>query len=387
MGCLRLGAERQYTSWPGELGFRLVPQVTPTTATKRNDQHTQYWVVIECWWSAPSGGGLNLLYPLLELNPLNGLRHPVRSRDPLPFPLGRYHHPMDHDQSGLPAQAAPGLPGAVPDRREGALERIGGADLLPVFGPKGMEGHELIPVLDLLADGIPVFDAVGLYAEIKRRLGVLPCPRHPDVLRIGSGPVIRQLRHRAGDVGRVLDPATPHPCIRMDIQQCGPEVEAPVTDGHLRWGLPACLQPGRQLPGFSRSPSMITGMSFPPCSSGPMTNSVHCRSPLGLGLKRMPSARGWTCRPAVKSLLLQASGSSRQETMNPGVKRRRRLACIREGLADGQTADDNGRRRTQASVPDQGKGALRRRRRSEFAGTAAKCRRNYRQVCKKILQC
>lgn len=134
----------------------------------------------------------------------------------------------------------------------------------------------------------------------------------------------------------------------------------------------------------TRSPSLITGMSFLPCSSGPMINSMRCRSPSGLGLKWMPSARGWTCRPTVKSLLRQASRSSRQEAMNPGVKRRRRLACIREGLADGQPADDNGRRRTQASDPDQGKGALRQRRRSEFAGAAAKCRWNSRQMCQDI---
>ena len=131
-----------------------------------------------------------------------------------------------------------------------------------------------------------------------------------------------------------------------------------------------------------RYPSSLA-RTIPASARAPWPGS-QCTSQMSRQRTWVGNTRGWTCRPAVKSLLRQALRSSRQEAMNPGVGRRRRLACIREGLADGQPADDNGRRGTQASVPDRGKGALRRRRRSEFSGAAAKCRWNSRQMCQDI---
>ena len=61
----------------------------------------------------------------------------------------------------------PGFPGAVLDRGKGALDGIGCADVLPVFGREITERQQHILVLDQLLHGTFVFDAICIAKKIK----------------------------------------------------------------------------------------------------------------------------------------------------------------------------------------------------------------------------
>ena len=70
-----------------------------------------------------------------------------------------------------------------------------------------MEAQELVLVPGQPFDGPLAIDAAGLREQTERRFDLLPGLRHPDVLKVGPGPVVQGFRHRPGDVGRLVHPA------------------------------------------------------------------------------------------------------------------------------------------------------------------------------------
>ena len=226
---------------------------------------------------------MNLLDPVPELNTLDDLRQPARPRrDPPPFPFGRHHQLEDHDQGGLAAQVAPGVPGSVSDRREVALIGNGGGDVLPVLAGEVMEAQELVPVPGQLFGGLFAIDAVDLRDQVERGVGFLPGFRHPVVVKVGLGTVMQVLWHRPGRVRGVAHPAALLPGLRMHVPQGRPEAESAIADGKLGRRQSACLEARLQVPPaaqqFPRNPSMTASTSFSPQSSAPISTGMHwCR--------------------------------------------------------------------------------------------------------------
>ena len=83
-----------------------------------------------------------------ELNPCDDLRQAVLAVEFAPFLLRRYHQLERHGQAGRSAQAPLGPFRSVSHGGEGALDRVGRADVFPVFGRKIIEGQKRVPVLD-----------------------------------------------------------------------------------------------------------------------------------------------------------------------------------------------------------------------------------------------
>ena len=83
-----------------------------------------------------------MLDPVAEFNPLDDFGQAARTIGFAPRLLGRQHQLAGHRQRGIPAQAAFGPGGSVPDGGEGpapdairgALARVRRPDVLPVLG-------------------------------------------------------------------------------------------------------------------------------------------------------------------------------------------------------------------------------------------------------------
>ena len=90
-------------------------------------------------------------------------------------------------RAALRLSATSGLPGAVPDDWEDALDWISGADVLPVSGREVEEGQKLIPVLDQLGCRPLLFYLIGLDEAIECRFGLFPGFCHPNVMKVGLG--------------------------------------------------------------------------------------------------------------------------------------------------------------------------------------------------------
>ena len=162
------------------------------------------------------------------------------------MPLCRHHQPEDHGECGPAAETSPGFPCEALDRREDALDRIGGPDVLPVLGREVVEGQKLSPVLDQLAHRPFVFDAVGLDEEIECRFGLFPRFGHPDVMKVGIGPVMQGFRHRTGDIGGLVHPAASLPGIGIDIPQGSPAASPALSSFQIGSG--ASPDPGAAEP-------------------------------------------------------------------------------------------------------------------------------------------
>ena len=75
--------------------------------------------------------------------------------------------------------------------------------MLPVLGREVVEGQKFSPVLDQLAHGPLGLDAIGLDEEIECRFSLFPRFGHPDVMKVGFGPVMQGFRQRTGDTRAV----------------------------------------------------------------------------------------------------------------------------------------------------------------------------------------
>ena len=108
---------------------------------------------------------------------------------------------------GKGKDAAPAIAGQVVERQhggEGALDRVGRAQVLPVLGGELVEGQQAIPVLDQVVDGLVVLGAVGLEEEVEGGLGIgLGLGQPGDRARRGTGGLgAEQGRQGLGEVAR-----------------------------------------------------------------------------------------------------------------------------------------------------------------------------------------
>ena len=80
--------------------------------------------------------------------------------------LGAQDQFEDHGERRLAAEASLGLDGSEPYRGEGALDGIGGSDVLPMLGREVVESQQSLPVLGEAFDGLVVFRTVMDLAEV-----------------------------------------------------------------------------------------------------------------------------------------------------------------------------------------------------------------------------
>src|SRR5207237_7104987 len=72
--------------------------------------------------------------------------------------------------------------GAVPHGGKGALDRVRGPQVFPVFGREIIECEQGLAILCQALGGLIVFQLIGCDEGVERGLGVLARLRHPDLL-------------------------------------------------------------------------------------------------------------------------------------------------------------------------------------------------------------
>src|SRR4051795_6830565 len=148
--------------------------------------------IAEFWrWPEGSGdGGLGLggrrvggdLDPVGESDTLNELGQLVVAIKPAPAFLGGIDQLEHHRERRLVRQAALRTDCAVPDGGKGALDRVRGPQVFPVFGGKIVEGEQSMAILCQARGGLVVFELVGCHEGVERSRGVLAGLGHPDFL-------------------------------------------------------------------------------------------------------------------------------------------------------------------------------------------------------------
>ena len=73
--------------------------------------------------------------------------------------------------------------GAMTDRPEGRLDRVGSPDALPVLRRKVVERHQLLTVLLQAQCSLRVFRLIRPDEQIKRLLGIHPGSGLPDIMQ------------------------------------------------------------------------------------------------------------------------------------------------------------------------------------------------------------
>lgn len=84
----------------------------------------------------------------------------------------------------------------VTHRRERRLDRVGCAQVLPVFGREFVESQQALPILLQRIRGLRVFRCINRYEPIECGVGVGARGSHPDGLQISLGAALLRLRQR-----------------------------------------------------------------------------------------------------------------------------------------------------------------------------------------------
>jgi hypothetical protein len=96
-----------------------------------------------------------------ELYTLDRFRQRVVASEPMPaFPRG-VGQLEDRGERGLVREAALRSDRPVAHSREGAFDRVGRAQALPMLGGEGVEGEQSVAIPGRTIDGLLVFRAVG----------------------------------------------------------------------------------------------------------------------------------------------------------------------------------------------------------------------------------
>ena len=78
---------------------------------------------------------------------------------------------------------------------KGAFNRIGGANVFPVFSREIVEGEQLIAILGQASNGLVVFGTIFFGKMIERFFCVFARFRHPDLVEIRFCLGLHRLRH------------------------------------------------------------------------------------------------------------------------------------------------------------------------------------------------
>ena len=114
---------------------------------------------------------------------MNELGQLVVAIEPAPAFLRRIDQLEHHGERRLVREAALRADRAVPHGGKGALDRVRGPQVFPVFGGEIVEGEQGLAILCQALGGLIVFQLVGCDEGVERGLGVLAGLGHPDFLQ------------------------------------------------------------------------------------------------------------------------------------------------------------------------------------------------------------
>ncbi len=156
------------------------------------------------------------LNSVLEWHSLDDLSQPAEPAQPSPAGFRALAELEHHVEHGVAAQAAPGRPGPVADRSKGRLDRVGGANALPVLGREVEEVHQLLAIPDPLHCGLGILVLIAGQETVEGPVGMVPGLRHPDLLQCRLHPGLDGLRHGGQHVDGLVHPAALVPGLRID---------------------------------------------------------------------------------------------------------------------------------------------------------------------------
>src|SRR5947207_1268672 len=116
------------------------------------------------------------------------------------------------------------------DGCEGALDRVGRSQVLPVLGGEVVEGEQHVAVLGQAFDRLVVLRVVDFCECIEGGLGVRPGLGHPNVLERWFGFALQTLRQPVEDVGSLVHPTALLARLGPDLGKRLPEAERTVGD-------------------------------------------------------------------------------------------------------------------------------------------------------------
>ena len=145
---------------------------------------------------------------IFEFDTLDDLAEPVGAVQAAPMSFGGFDQLEDHGECGVARQAAPGLVGPQPNRRECALDRVGAADMLPVLGRDVVEGKQGIAILGETGAGLSVFRSILGKEAIEGLVGTDSVFSVIDLMKIALGLFLHRLRQIVQNVGRLVHPTS-----------------------------------------------------------------------------------------------------------------------------------------------------------------------------------
>ena len=86
-----------------------------------------------------------------------------------------------------------------------------------MLGREVVEAQQAFTVLDQTLCGLVVFCAVGCDEEVEGGFGVGPSLGHPDVVQMALGFGLQGFGHLVEHVGGLVDPATLHPGLSVNL--------------------------------------------------------------------------------------------------------------------------------------------------------------------------
>jgi hypothetical protein len=133
------------------------------------------------------GGGLSLrsddLDSVVELYTHDDLGKMVITVQAMPTRLGRLCELVSHGKRRLVREASFRPCRSMADGCEGALDRVGRPQMLPVLGGEVVEGEQHVTILRQAFDRLVVLRAVDFRESIEGGLGIPRGLGHPDVLK------------------------------------------------------------------------------------------------------------------------------------------------------------------------------------------------------------
>src|SRR5690554_995961 len=153
---------------------------------------------------------------------------------------------MHQAQSALRAHAVPGLSCPQPDRREGRLNRIRRANVLPMCGREVVEGEQLLSILHQAVDGLRVLLLVRRDEPIERLLSIPAAVSLPDLVQRRLRFRLLRLRQLVEDVHGLVDPTALCARRRKYLGQGGPEAHCAVSHTELRRRLEPSIPQAQQ---------------------------------------------------------------------------------------------------------------------------------------------
>ena len=149
--------------------------------------------------------------------------------------LAEFEHHMQH---AVPAKAALGALGSMPDRSEGAFNGVRCADALPVLGWEIVESEQLVAILDQAFGGFGVFRPEGFDEQIEGFVGVLAGLGLPNVMQHFLGLGLGSLGQVIQGIACLMHPAALLAGCWEDFFKCGPEPHGTIASGQF-----GCFEP------------------------------------------------------------------------------------------------------------------------------------------------